>query len=65
MKLRLFTLAIILVFVVLFVLQASAFPWTPAHIIGMAISAPALALLIVARIQMGAPSACAPRPPPS
>jgi len=52
-KLNLFTLAIILVFVALFVLQASALPWTPAHIIGMAISAPALLLLIVARIQLG------------
>ena len=53
MKLNLFTLAIILVFVALFVLQASALPWTPAHIIGMAVSVPALALLIVARIQLG------------
>src|ERR1700687_6134887 len=53
MKLILATLAIILIFAVLFIRQAVGLPWTPAHIIGMAIATPALLLLIVARIQLG------------
>lgn len=54
MKLNLATLAILLVFAVLFILQASRMPWTPAHIIGMSITVPAFLLLIVARLQLGA-----------
>ena len=53
MKLNLVTLAILLVFAVLFILQASRMPWTPAHIIGMSIAIPAFLLLIVARLQLG------------
>jgi protein-S-isoprenylcysteine O-methyltransferase Ste14 len=53
-KLNLITLLIILVFAVLFIRQTSGMPWTPAHIIGMSIAVPALLLLIVARLQLGA-----------
>ncbi|MGA9587989.1 MAG: isoprenylcysteine carboxylmethyltransferase family protein [Terracidiphilus sp.] len=53
MKLNLATLAILLIFAVLFISHAAGLPWTPAHIIGMAIAAPALLLLIVARLQLG------------
>lgn len=53
MKLNLVTLAIILVFVVLFIRQTAGLPWTPAHLIGLAIAAPALLLLVVARLQLG------------
>ena len=53
MKFNLLTLAIILIFAVLFIRQTAGLPWTPGHIIGMAIAAPALLLLIVARIQLG------------
>jgi protein-S-isoprenylcysteine O-methyltransferase Ste14 len=52
-KLNLITLAIILVFAVLFVFQASRMPWTSTHIIGLSIAAPALLLLIIARLQLG------------
>ncbi len=53
MKLNFATLAILLVFAVLFIVKASSTPWTPAHIIGMSIAAPAFLLLIVARLQLG------------
>ncbi len=53
MKLNLATLAVLLVFAVLFILQASRMPWTPAHILGTSIAAPAFLLLIVARLQLG------------
>lgn len=53
-KLNLVTLAIILVFAVFFIRQTSGMPWTPAHIIGLSIAGPALLLLIVARLQLGA-----------
>ena len=53
MKLNLITLAIILVFAVLFIFQASRMPWTPAHILGMSIAVPAFLLLVVARLQLG------------
>jgi len=52
-KLNIFTLVIIVVFGALFLRQASGMPWTPNRIIGFAIAAPALLLLIVARIQLG------------
>ena len=54
MKLNLVTLTIVLVFAVLFVRETAGLPWTPTHILGMTIAAPALLLLIVARIQLGA-----------
>ena len=53
MKLNMITLAIIAVFAVVFFRQASGMPWTVAHIAGITISAPALLLLILARIQLG------------
>ena len=53
MKLNIATLAIILVFAVLFILHASGMPWTTARIIGVSIAAPAFLLLIVARLQLG------------
>lgn len=54
MKLNLITLAIVLVGAVLLALQASRMPWTPARIIGLSIAGPALLLLAVARLQLGA-----------
>ncbi|WP_348264453.1 isoprenylcysteine carboxylmethyltransferase family protein [Telmatobacter sp. DSM 110680] len=53
MKLNMITLAIIAVFAVLFFHQASGMPWTPSHIVGVAIAAPAVLLLILARLQLG------------
>ncbi|MGA8086450.1 MAG: isoprenylcysteine carboxylmethyltransferase family protein [Terracidiphilus sp.] len=53
MKLNLATLAIILVGAVLFILNASGMPWTTTRIIGLSTAAPALLLLIVARLQLG------------
>ena len=53
MKLNLITLAIILVFAVLFIRYTSGMPWTPAHIIGLSIAVPAFLLLVVARLQLG------------
>lgn len=53
MKLNLVTLAILVIFAVLFLSHAAEFAWTPAHIIGMVIAIPALLLLIVARLQLG------------
>lgn len=53
MKLNIVTLAIIALFAVVFFRQASGMPWTPSRIIGFAVAAPALLLLIVARIQLG------------
>jgi protein-S-isoprenylcysteine O-methyltransferase Ste14 len=52
-KLNLITLAIILVFAVLFIRYTSGMPWTPAHIIGLSIAVPAFLLLVVARLQLG------------
>lgn len=54
LKLNMITLAIIAVFAVLFVRQASGLPWTPYRMVGLAIAGPALVLLIVARLQLGA-----------
>jgi protein-S-isoprenylcysteine O-methyltransferase Ste14 len=52
-KLNIVTLVIIFVGIVLFIRQTSGMPWTPAHIIGLSITAPALLLLIIARLQLG------------
>ena len=53
MKLNLVTLAILLIFAVLFIRQAAGLPWTTEHIVGMSIAAPSFLLLIVARLQLG------------
>jgi protein-S-isoprenylcysteine O-methyltransferase Ste14 len=52
-KLNIITIVIILVGVALFIRQTSGMPWTPAHIIGLSITLPALLLLIIARLQLG------------
>jgi protein-S-isoprenylcysteine O-methyltransferase Ste14 len=54
MKLNVATLAILTVFAVLFVAHASGMPWTAGRLIGMSIAVPAVLLLILARIQLGA-----------
>jgi protein-S-isoprenylcysteine O-methyltransferase Ste14 len=53
MKLNIATLAIVAIFAVSFFWHASSYAWTPAHIAGVAIAAPALLLLVIARIQLG------------
>lgn len=53
MKLNLATLALILAFAIIFVFQAPGMPWTAGRIAGIAIAAPAMLLLIVARLQLG------------
>lgn len=53
MKLNVITLAIIGVFGVIFFREALGMPWTPSRIIGLAIAAPAILLVILARIQLG------------
>jgi protein-S-isoprenylcysteine O-methyltransferase Ste14 len=53
LKLNVITLAAIALFVAIFARQASGFQWTPNRIIGTAIAAPALLLLILARLELG------------
>ena len=53
MKLNVITLVIIAVGAVIFVSQAMGLPWTSTRIVGIAIAAPALVLLVLARIQLG------------
>lgn len=53
MKLNIITLAIIVVAAILFGTHVSKLPWTPWRIAGIAIAAPSLLLLVVARIQLG------------
>lgn len=53
MKLNIITLAMIAVFGLILFRVALGMPWTPWRVIGFAIAAPALLLLIVARIQLG------------
>ena len=53
MKLNIITLVIIGLGVVVFGLQASRMQWTLWHTLGLSIAAPALLLLVVARIQLG------------
>lgn len=53
MKLNYATLLVIVAGAVLFMARATEFNWTPGRIAGIAIAAPSLVLLIVARIQLG------------
>jgi protein-S-isoprenylcysteine O-methyltransferase Ste14 len=53
LKLNFTTLAIILVALILFATHATKLPWTPWRIAGVAIAAPALLMLVVARLQLG------------
>ena len=54
MKLNIASLAVIAVFVVFLIWKTSSLPWTPHRIAGLAISMPALLLLVTARLQLGA-----------
>ena len=53
MKLNIASLVIIIIFVVAFFWQTSSLPWTTHRIAGLAIAAPALLLLVIARLQLG------------
>jgi protein-S-isoprenylcysteine O-methyltransferase Ste14 len=53
LKLNIVTLAILIVAAILFGTHVSKLPWTPWRITGLAIAAPSLLLLVVARIQLG------------
>lgn len=53
MKLNIVTFALILVMAVVFLRQALLLPWTANRIAGLAIAAPALLLVLTARIQLG------------
>jgi protein-S-isoprenylcysteine O-methyltransferase Ste14 len=53
MKLNYATLLIILAAAILFAAYASHLPFTPTRIAGLAIAAPSLVLLVLARIQLG------------
>ena len=53
MKLNIFSLLMILLFVVIFLWQTSNLPWTPHRILGLTVAVPALLLLVVARLQLG------------
>lgn len=53
MKLNLLTLAMILVAAIAFGAHAAHLAWRPWHIAGAAIAAPALLLLVLARLQLG------------
>ena len=53
MKLNLGTLVVVLVGVVLFARFAWGQPWTPWHIIGLAIAIPAFVLFVAARVTLG------------
>ena len=53
MKLNIITLVIIFLGLIFYAAHAGNVPWTPWRIAGVAIAAPAFALLIVARLQLG------------
>lgn len=53
MKLNIATLAVILVGLIVFATHAAKLAWTPWRIAGVAIAAPALLLLVLARLQLG------------
>lgn len=53
MKLNIATLAIVLIAAIVFATQMRGLAWTPWRIAGIAIAAPALLLLVVARLQLG------------
>ena len=52
MKLNYATLAIIVCAAIFFLFYAAKLAWTPQHILGVAIVAPSLVLLIIARLQL-------------
>lgn len=53
MKLNIITLAVVLVGLIVFGSHAAHLPWTPWHIAGVAIVAPAFLLFVLARMQLG------------
>lgn len=53
MRLNLVTLAVIIIGLTLFGMNAAHLPWTAWHIAGFAIAAPALLLFVAARIELG------------
>lgn len=53
MKLNLITLALIAIFAVIFFRHATGYQWTVMRITGVAMAAPAVLLLMLARIQLG------------
>ena len=53
MRLNLVTLAVIIIALTLFGMNAAHLPWTAWRIAGIAIAAPALLLFIAARIELG------------
>jgi len=61
LKLNIISLMMIAVFVVILLWQTSSLPWTPHRIVGLAIAAPALLLLVIARLQLGGAFSVRPR----
>lgn len=53
MKLNLITLTIFVIGVTVFAVHATHLEWTPWHIAGVAIAAPAFLLFVLARMQLG------------
>lgn len=53
MKLNLITLAAVVVGLAVYFRYAAALPWTPWRMAGFAIAAPAFALFVLARLQLG------------
>lgn len=53
MKLNMITLAVVVVAVIAFASHAAHLEWTPWHIAGVAIAAPAFLLFVLARLQLG------------
>ena len=53
MKLNIATLAVILGAAVIFAVESRSLTWTPGRIAGICIAAPALVLLVIARLQLG------------
>ncbi len=53
MKANIATLAVILAGVIIFAIVSSGMTWTPWRIAGICIAAPALILLVIARLQLG------------
>ena len=53
MKLNVFSLILIAVFLTIFAMNASQLPWTSFRIAGVAIALPSFILLVVARLQLG------------
>ena len=53
MKLNMISLEIVAVGLIVFAAHASGLVWTPWHIVGVAIAAPAFLLFVLARLQLG------------